>query len=229
MIRGEQMLPRILFFLLSATLCFCYAQEKNELESGSDFNDYVISMLESYPTDGTHQYYWPSSGTWAGVTRDLYYRGALFTQGDTFKRCYCCGITFEVFFRAYEKYCKDQGKDFIIKDFDSKKLNTFLRQWFGSDGNRKTLLNAVLSNNLGYSVAMDKAKKGDFVQLWRYSGSGHSVIFISWVYDASGKLYGMKYWSTQGSTNGIGYRTEYFSGNSGVDTTQLYIARVVPK
>ncbi|NUM35007.1 MAG: hypothetical protein HUU50_10715 [Candidatus Brocadiae bacterium] len=216
---------RILLLLLFVSFFSCYAQE----ETRPDFNAYVVSILEKYPTDGTHPYYWPSSGTWAGITRDLHYRGALFAKGDDFKRCFCCGITFEVFFLAYEKHCQDQGKEFIIQNFDAKALNTFLKQWFGSDGNRKTLLNAIVSNGLGFSVPMDKAKKGDFVQLWRYSGSGHSVIFISWVYDAQGKRNGLKYWSTQGSTNGIGYRTEYFGGSKGIDTEQLYIARVEPK
>ena len=183
-------------------------------------------MLQSYPTDGTHQYYWPSSGGWSGNTCDLYYRGELFLQGDSFGRCYCCGLTFEVFFRAYQKYCQEHGWTFIIKNFDDAALRRFKGQWFGSDGNRKTLQNAIVSNGIGQAISLTNARKGDFVQFWRYSGSGHSVIFAEWVKDAAGNKIGLKYWSTQSSSNGIGYRTEYFSGSYGVDPDQIYIARV---
>ena len=205
--------------LLAAASCL------SQTVPGQDFNDYVVSMMKSYPTDGTHQYYWPSSGGWSGNTRDLYYRGALFAKGDSFGRCYCCGLTFEVFFRAYEAYCKAKGWPFVINNFDSSALSKFKGQWFGSDGNRKTLLNAIVSNNLGRGISFEQAKLGDFVQLWRNNGSGHSVIFVEWVKNGQ-TITGVKYWSTQSSTNGIGYRIEYFGGSSGMDPNQFYIARV---
>ena len=34
---------------------------------------------------------------------------------------------------------------------------------------------------------------GDPVQLWRFSGSGHSVIFIDWVTDTDGTTVGLYY------------------------------------
>lgn len=205
---------------------FIFTMLANAAIPGTDFNSYVVTVLESYPTDGTHQYYWPSSGGWAGNTQDLYYRGSLFSSGDPYKRCYCCGITFEVFFLAYKKYCAQHGWDFIVSDMDSAKLLNFRRMWFGSDGNRKTLQNAIVTAQIGSAISLDNAKKGDFVQFWRTSGSGHSVIFISWTYNNSGVRNGMKYWSTQSSTNGIGYNTEYFDGKAGLDPAQIYIARV---
>lgn len=208
-------------------LCGLLHSQEQTLVPESDFNRYVVDMLQSYPTDGTHQYYWPTQGDWKGVTRDLHYRDALFARGDTYGRCYCCGITFEVFFRAYEKYCRDKGWPFIIKDFDSAGLNRFLRQWFGSDGNLTTLQNAIVSNGLGKAVSHNDAQRGDFVQLWRHSGSGHSVIFWEWAKNNNGQVIGFRYWSTQKSTNGIGYNTEYFgSSGSTLDVNRLYIARV---
>lgn len=196
------------------------------LPSASEFNSYVIAVMQTYPTNGTHQYYWPSSGDWSGITKDLHYRGSLFLKGDPAGRCFCCGLTFEVFFLAYEQYCKDKGWEFIIRDFDQTALAKFKYQWFGSDGNRKTLLNATLVNGMGKEIAMADAKPGDFVQLWRFSGSGHSVIFVDWERNANNEIIGLKYWSTQKSTNGIGYKTEYFTGTSGIDTKQLYIIRI---
>jgi hypothetical protein len=213
-------------FLVLCCLTYSHGQEES-LVPGSDFNSYVIALLQSYPSDGTHQYYWPSQSDWKGNTRDLFYRDTLFAKGDTYSRCYCCGLTFEVFFRAYEKYCHDKGAPFIIKDFDITVLNRFLRQWFGADGNLTTLQNAIVANALGKAVSHSEAQAGDFVQLWRHSGSGHSVIFINWVKNNNDQVVGFRYWSTQKATNGIGYNTEYF-GTSGstLDSNRLYIARV---
>lgn len=216
----------LLLLVCLSSLLPLEAQDANKEIPGNDFNSYVVALFESYPTDGTHGYYWPSGSSWAGNTQDLDYRGDIFAKGDPYKRCYCCGLTFEVFFLAYKKYCEDQSWDFIIAGLDAKGLLKLRQQWFGADGNRKTMQNAILQHKLGFVVPMNQAKKGDFVQLWRNNGSGHSVIFIAWVYSTTGEIRGMKYWSTQGSTNGIGYRTEYFGGSSGMDAEQLYITRV---
>lgn len=204
--------------------CVCSFAQNNI--PGEDFNSYILDALKEYPTDGTHTYYWPKSGGWAGNTQDLYYEGKLFSKGDSKKRCYCCGLTFEIFFKAYKKYCADNKWEFRIANFDSTQLKKFRGQWFGSDGNRKTLLNAITTNKLGKKVAFSEAQPGDFVQLWRHSGSGHSVVFMSWVRDAQSKIIGMQYWSTQTSTNGVHYHTEYFGGSKGLKRDETYIARV---
>ncbi len=213
---------RWIFF--SILLLFCSFVSGQNVP-GEDFNEYVLQVLKKYPTNGTHRYYWPKGGNWAGNTQDLFYRGSLFSKGDPQKRCYCCGLTFEVFLEAYESYCQAKGWPFVIKDFSSADLRKLRGQWFGSDGNKKTLLNAVTKNKLGTGISLEQAKPGDFVQLWRHSGSGHSVIFISWLRDNEQKIIGIQYWSTQKSTNGVGYNTEYINGSS-VDKKQLYIARV---
>ena len=64
---------------------------------------------------------------------------------------------------------------------------------------------------------------GDFIQFWRNSGSGHNAIFIDWEYDINDNIIGFVYWSTQGSTDGIGYNSEYFSS---VDPNHFYATRV---
>lgn len=211
----------LLFLIL--TVCL-FTEDENA--PGDDFNEYVISILKEYPTNGTHKYYWPKTGNWAGNTQDLVYEGKIFSSGDTEKRCYCCGLTFEVFFLAYRKYCEDKGWEFKINNFDSEKLRKFRGQWFGSDGNRKTLLNAITSNGMGKKVDIEDARTGDFVQLWRYSGSGHSVIFIGWIRDKNDEITGIEYWSTQTSTNGVHYSKEYFGDNTGLKKDELYIARI---
>ena len=73
----------------------------------------------------------------------------------------------------------------------------------------------------------DEAEAGDFVQLWRHSGSGHSCIFRAWVRDDDDEIVGLRYWSTQSSTDGIGERVERFgTAGSAVKRDELYIVRV---
>ncbi|MCB9882387.1 MAG: hypothetical protein H6834_11405 [Planctomycetes bacterium] len=208
------------------TMIVAHAKDPAVPEPG-DLNPHVIKVLESYPRDGTHDYYWPKGGAWAGVTQDLQYAGKLFLKGDEEKRCYCSGITFEVFLRAYERWCQKQKQDFVIADLKSvEDLEKLRRLWFGTDGNRRTLVRALVDMKLGVEItSLEKAKPGDFVQLWRHSGSGHSVVFIDW--ERKGKeITGIKYWSSQKSTQGIGYRTESFGEENGVIREQTYVVRV---
>ena len=69
-------------------------------------------------------------------------------------------------------------------------------------------------------------KPGDFVQLWRNDGTGHSVIFQDWERDGAGAIVGIDYWSTQSSTNGIAFNDEYFgSGGNDVDSNLVFVGR----
>jgi hypothetical protein len=64
------------------------------------------------------------------------------------------------------------------------------------------------------------------LQFWRHSGSGHNNIFIDWETDGDGTIIGVTYWSTQGSTDGVDYNTEYF-GTSGsrIDPNSFFAGR----
>ena len=74
---------------------------------------------------------------------------------------------------------------------------------------------------------LEEVRPGDFLQFWRNSGSGHSSVFIDWERDATGTIEGVWYWSTQGSTDGIGYNLEYFgSGESDLDPAHFHAARI---
>ena len=70
-------------------------------------------------------------------------------------------------------------------------------------------------------------RPGDVLQFWRHSGSGHNNLFVEWVYDGDGEIAGVTYWSTQSSTDGVGYNTEYFgTGGSSIDPSSFFAARV---
>jgi hypothetical protein len=191
-------------------------------------NARILETLRAYPTDGTHAYHWPKSGTWCGNTKDLHYGGELFAAGDAQKRAYCCGLTFEVFLEAYRAWCESAERPFALPGLpDRAALKSFQRSWFGSDGDTTTMQNALVKAGLGVAIRkLDDALPGDFVQLWRNGGSGHAVIFLGWVREKQ-KITGLRYWSTQKSTNGIGERTESIGdGKNAIDVQRLHIARV---
>ncbi len=197
-------------------------------DSARPLNPTVLKMMKGYPTDGSYQYWWPRGSKWAGTTQDLIYQGKTIAKGDSRNRSYCCGLTFEVYFKAYEEACRKTGKPFRIGRLSPSDVTELRLRWYGASRNgdkKKLILEALTSMGLGQKVVRpEDARPGDFVQLWRKNGSGHSVIFLKW--ERSGrKITGITYWSSQPGTNGIGERTERFSGSRGVDPDQIFIAR----
>ncbi len=191
-----------------------------------DLAKLVLEVAKAYPTDGTHRYHWPRGSSWTGTTRDLLYDGVRVCDGDPEKRCYCCGLTFEVFFRAWELAAKKAKVAFKIGALDAKGVDGLRRDWFGRDANdRKTLQRALVEHDLGRAIALEEARPGDFVQLWRADKTGHSVVLLDLERDASGKLVALRYWSTQKSTNGVGERVERLDGPRAVLAAETYVAR----
>ena len=76
-------------------------------------------------------------------------------------------------------------------------------------------------------MSLENAQEGDFCQLWRTNGSGHSVIFESHIYDGD-SIIGINYRSSQKSTDGIGSSSEHFSdsGKGKVDKDVTYFGRM---
>jgi len=189
-------------------------------------NAHVLRQIAAYPTDGTHDYWWPRDGTYDGTTCDLEYAGAVVARGEAKKRTYCCGLTFEVWLRACEAAAKKAGKeDLRIGDLDPAGLRKLKADWYVATDLRKGPVDALVPRGLGRAIERPAdARPGDFVQLWRKNGSGHSVIFIAWERE-NGKIVGIRYWSTQPATNGIGVRIERFEGERGVKPEEIYVVR----
>lgn len=190
---------------------------------------FVLEVIAGYPTDGTHRYHWPRSGGWKGNTKDLRYAGSLLCAGDPKGRAYCCGLTFEVFFEAWRLWCAHRGRPFRIARMDRAAVRRLQGQWFGSAADRSCLRTALVEGGLGTRLdeaRWHEARPGDFLQLWRNSGSGHSVVFLAWV-RKGGRIVGIRYWSTQKSTRGIGEREERFgSGRQALKRDEFYLCRV---
>lgn len=205
------------------------------LPSSKAFQKAILQTIASYPTDGTHDYYWPKKSTWKGTTRDLSYQGELIAKGDEKGRCYCCGLTFEVFFRAYEACVSKPGKPWAIGGLKAKDMSSLISAWFGADGNRRCAVNAIVKFGLGVEIKNPAdARPGDILQIWRGDGSGHSAIFMGAEKDAKGTITAIQYWSTQKSSRGIGRRSEALirpeAGiTKGLKPDEIYIARLGSK
>ena len=110
----------------------------------------------------------------------------------------------------------------------------FQKLWFVMETNGPGPSAAVEAFNLGRTIKLDEVLPGDFVQIWRTKNkrgkvTGHSVIFLDWVRDESGKITGFRYWSSQPATNGIGERIEYFGPDGGIAEEFTHFGRVEPK
>ncbi|MBI4612102.1 MAG: hypothetical protein HY720_00670 [Planctomycetes bacterium] len=221
-------LPAFLLLLLLAAAAAAADEgtDSSSLPDPEEFHRIVREVMEGYPTDGSHAYWWPKGSKWAGNTRDLHYAGELFSAGDPQGRSYCCGLTFEVFFRSWEAWSRGHAVEFRIGDLDAAGLRAFRGRWFCSGDYRRGPVDALVEAGLGTRIETQAdARRGDFIQLWRKNGSGHSVIFLRWETDGHGRRTGIRYWSTQPATDGIGARTESFEGERGVVPEEIFIAR----
>jgi hypothetical protein len=194
----------------------------------SEFTELMVDILESYPTDGSYGYWWPDDNYgWYGTTQDIYYLDELIAEGDPDNQSYCVGLTWEVFMRAFQEADAMTGGDGSLNGISVSELDEFRIDWFirdlWGDGNVDALENYGIGERV---TSLEDAQSGDVVQFWRNSGSGHNTIFIEWVRDSSQEITGLTYWSTQGSTDGIGYNTEYIgSGSSDINPSYIFLAR----
>ena len=172
------------------------------LPDATTFHRHVLAVIATYPTDGTHGYWWPKDDPWMGNVRTLRYDGKVLAEGDPQGRCFCCGLTFEVFLQAWERWAQEAGVPGRIAGLDLEGARGLQKQWFGSPQDRSCLHTAIVANGLGRRLERwEDAQPGDFVQLWRRNGSGHSVVFLEWAL-RTGRC-GDHVWSTQSSTHGI--------------------------
>lgn len=165
----------------------------------------VIDVARSFPDGGG--YHWESGST--GVKEPVNFKGDCLLEA-TEEGSFCCGYTFAVAMRVAE----ERG---LLADKSVDDAKRFLKDWYGAPGGDKTLVVLAVENlGVGEAVSFEDAQPGDFVQLWRAGGSGHSVIFLKWI-EEDGQKVGFRYRSSQKATDGIGDRTEYFSDAPGLN------------
>jgi hypothetical protein len=204
-----------------------------------ELNSYVLKVIPDYK-GGKYPYLLNNDYEhYNGVTKHIVYKNTVIAKAnpDGSKSSHCVGLTYEVFFKAMEERNKEAGiSSDNFNNMTIENMKDFLLTWYAAKGNSKAegnqLAGAIVKYGLGTQITrLEEVKAGDFIDFSR-TKSGHTAIFISWLRDDRSKIIGFKYWSTQDSTNGIGYKEEYLNGISAgsvkgtVDISQLYIGRV---
>lgn len=189
--------------------------------SAQGFNAYIINAAKSF---GQAEYLWQGDG----VTRKIYYQGALIAQPYAPGKCHCVGTTFQVYMTAFEAWDKAYGgSSGSLKGLTAAQVKALRKIWFVATSDEAGAAAALPAHGLGAKVSTwSSAQQGDLVQLWRNNGSGHSVIFDYWV-QSGGKTTGIAYFSCQSS--GPGFVSEAIgSGAKEVDANRIYIGHPAP-
>lgn len=205
-----------------------------EIMNADKYKDFTTDPLENaklLEPLSFGPYIW--KGT-SGMPIDIYFKG----DKPIFKKTpdgstYCTGYTFSVAFLT----CLNRG---LLNDFTDSDIKKMQVVWNSGDPKSypKLCVDAIdkpISTNLkalGKEVNLDEVLPGDFCQIWRTTGSGHSVIVME-IVEKNGKKVGIKYYSSNGTINkqtkrtGPGENTEYFSDSGGTVLRQnTYYARL---
>lgn len=187
-------------------------------------NQAALKAALSYPDGGQFNKAWSGSGTPEKIEHEGQRILAAGTGGT-----YCSGFTFATVMKTAREADLLRGKSV-------ESVRRFQKEWYGAveepEMREKQAALAVGNLGIGRQVSMEHAEPGDFAQFWR-GKSGHSVVFLGWVLDDAGEKAGLKYRSSQGSTDGIGNTIEYFrgskAGKGSVDPKRIYFARLEKK
>lgn len=202
-------------------------------------NSYVLDIIETYK--GSYPYLLNDDyDNYNGVTTTLYFDDQVLLKAHPSgnRASHCSGITFEVFYRAMQRRNEHLGmskNDFNDMDWDQ--LFDFVLNWYAAMGPKyeSNITVAVEKYGMGVRIKnLEDARAGDFIDISRGNNTGHTAVFLNWVREKN-TIIGLRYWSSQGSTGGINYNTEYFDvskpdgkkyGN--VIKSKVYIARISP-
>ena len=207
---------------------------KSKLPFAKDYENFgtePIEVAKKFEPLAFGKYSWAGG---SGMPIDIKFisETPLFTKmadGST----YCTGFTFSVCFTC----SLNSG---LLEDFTDENIKKMQSVWNQGDAKNKPKLcvdaiSKPLAPNLdalGKEVNLQDAQPNDFCQIWRTSGSGHSVILVEKIVK-DGKVTGIKYISSNASVNpisgktGVGENTEYFSDSGGkMIRENTYFARL---
>ncbi len=157
----------------------------------------------------------------SGVPIEIVHKGTRILPKGA--RTYCSGFTFATVMTTAERLG-------LLKDKTVDQIKRFQREWYGGAGDPEKQQGPAMQNlGIGDNVPMEQARPGDFLQLWRVGGSGHSVVFTGWMMDPArpGVPVGFTYRSSQPRTDGIGDSQEKFSDAGGtVLRNRIYFSRL---
>ena len=188
---------------LAAALLFLFSRRKGGAGAGGGAtSEFALSVARSLPNGGGYE----MNGT--GVPVEIKHKGErILAKGA---KTYCSGFTFATAMLAAERLG-------LLKDKTVAQIKRFQREWYGGAGDPVKQQGPAMRNlGIGDNVPMEQAQPGDFLQLWRTGGSGHSVVFTGWLMDpAKPAPVGFTYRSSQPRTDGVGDSQERFSDSGG--------------
>jgi hypothetical protein len=106
------------------------------------FNQAVLDLIKTYPTNGTHKYHWADG--FDGVTQDLIHQGITIAKTDALHQTYCCGLTYEVYFRV--------ATQLGVKLPPPQDMKRIKSDWFVATGKRKGPVDALVIRGLGVEI-----------------------------------------------------------------------------
>lgn len=193
--------------LLAAVLAF---SQRKQIASAI-----TLAFAKALPDGGGYE----MNGS--GVPIEIVHKGTRILPKGV--RTYCSGFTFATVMTTAERLG-------LLKDKTVDQIKRFQREWYGGAGDPEKQQGPAMRNlGIGDNVPMEQAKPGDFLQLWRVGGSGHSVVFTGWMMDPArpGVPVGFTYRSSQPRTDGIGDSQEKFSDSGGtVLRNRIYFSRL---
>ena len=197
----------------------------------TDFNAYVLYIIKTYDIKNISYPYLLNNdySNYNGVTTNLVFQGQTLAKAHPSgnRASHCVGITFEVFFKAMQARNKALGKS--VEDFNGlnfNQLQDLMLTWYVANGSKSISNVTVALERYGLGKRIynwESVRAGDFIDFNRSNGTGHTAVFLEWIRDNNNSIIGIKYWSSQESTNGINYKDEYFGS---VLKDPFYIARV---
>lgn len=209
-----------------------------EIFDEDKYKDYGTDPLEiskDFQNIAKGGYSW--EGGSSGMPIDIYFK----SESPLFKKpsdgsTYCTGFTFAVGYVS----CLNSG---LLNSFTNADIIKMQKVWNQGDAKTypKLCVDAIANTKysdgkvLGEEVTIENVNPGDFCQIWRNTGYGHSVIVLE-IVKKDGKSIGIKYYSSNTKINpetkrsGPGENTEYFTDAVGmggkVFRNKTYFARI---
>ena len=142
---------------------------------------------------------------------------------------YCSGATYAAFMTALEFLLPPTRPGFPESVLEAVRMQepdggrredtVKLYGWWNADGPGSYYALCEYTK-MGTRVKPSEALAGDFVNINWVKGPGHSVVFLRWERTAEGEP-GMRFWSSQTSTNGLGDKVVPLASISGFVFTRL--------
>lgn len=142
---------------------------------------------------------------------------------------YCSGASYAAFISGLNFHLQGSTKELSTEQLEAIRMQepdggrredmVKLWGWWNADG-PGSLYALTQFTSMGKRISYFDAVAGDFCNINWVKGPGHSVVFLGWEETSEGQP-GMRFWSSQKSTNGVGDLTVGVSTIAGVVFTRL--------